>query len=422
MTAEQAIPLLLAALLLTLAAGVRAIRSAFTSFTTSDRQRLEEGNPMEQRLATLLGKRRDVDTSLMIAHHAATLGFVVALTGTLQAFGVTLWITPLLAPPLLLAVGELLPRAAGRRLRGLLSRWGGAVLRATFLAMTPVRVPLATVATTLSKALFGAESSGEEGLDEAEFLMLLENSAEVGALEQNERDFVESVFEFDDIVVGRLMTPRPEIFALPLDLPWEELIERTRKEGYSRIPVYADRSDNIIGVLLVKDLLRCSEETTQRERRRLLLTPSFVPANRTAEDMLRDFMDRKHHMSFVVDEHGTLVGLVTIDDLLEALVGDLEEDADDKTAPIIRRQPDLVTVKASMEIADFTQQTGLAVPEGDYHTLGGFVFHLLGKVPEPGDATVSDGYQYTIRKMQGRRIDEIDIELIPLSATEMEAS
>lgn len=396
---------------LLLAAGsVRAVRSAVTSFSTADRQRLDEGTPSERRLAALLVRRHDVDQGLLIAHHGAILGFVIALTKMARDVEAPLWLVLLIACPVLLLLGEILPRAAGRRYRRFLARSTHGLSAWTTLS-TPVRVPLVGIARGLGHTIFGTDSSSDDGLDEAEFLMLIDHSARVGALEQSERDFVESVFEFDDVKVGRLMTPRTEMFSLPVDLPWDAVIERTRKAGYSRIPMYETRSDDVIGVLLVKDLLRCTKKTPIRERRKLLLHPSFVPANKSGEDMLRAFMEDKHHMSFVVDEHGTLVGLVTIDDVLEALVGDLEEQPDNKTAPIIRRQPDLATVKASMEITDFTQQTGIAITEGDYHTLGGFVFHLLGKVPEPGDVVETDGYHYRVRKMQGRRIDEVDVGL-----------
>ena len=237
-------------------------------------------------------------------------------------------------------------------------------------------------------------------------MVWVDHGAASGALDPMERDIIEAVFEFDDITVERLMTPRPDLFSVPLTIDWPDLLEVTRRAGHSRIPVTGGTDDDIVGVLLLKDLLRFRQEPPSgpRQLRSLLLQPVFVPVSKPADSMLTAFLERRFHMAFVVDEHGTLVGLVTLDDLLGELLGE-DDDTDD--SEIARLRPDALTVKASIDVADFVEETGIALPEGDYHTLGGFVFHELGRLPRKGDAVAVADHRFVVAKMEGRRIAEV---------------
>ncbi len=182
---------------------------------------------------------------------------------------------------------------------------------------------------------------------------------------------------------------------------------RAHEAGHSRIPVTGVADDDIVGVLLLKDLLRFRKTPLAgpRQLRSLLLPPVFVPTSKPADSMLEEFLERRFHMAFVVDEHGTLVGLVTLDDLLGELFGDEDDDTDE--SEIARLRPDALTVKASIDVEDFVEETGITLPEGDYHTLGGFVFHELGRLPRKGDSVAVGEHRFVVAKMEGRRIAEV---------------
>jgi CBS domain containing-hemolysin-like protein len=253
--------------------------------------------------------------------------------------------------------------------------------------------------------LLGVEDRSD-AIDAHELMVYVDHGAAIGELDPMERDIIEAVFEFDDLTVQRLMTPRPDVFSVPLTIGWKELLEQCRREGLSRIPVTGHAQDDIIGVLLLKDLLkfRGAAPSGPRQLRSLLLPPVFVPASKSADGMLREFLEKRFHMAFVVDEHGTFVGLVTLDDLLGELVGtddDATEDAE------IAVEPDAMTVKASIDLEDFEEETGIRLPEGDYHTLGGFVFHQLGRLPRKGESVSFGEHRFLVSRMEGRRVSEI---------------
>jgi CBS domain containing-hemolysin-like protein len=225
---------------------------------------------------------------------------------------------------------------------------------------------------------------------------------------------IEAVFELDDVPVNRLMTPRPDIFSLPIDLPWDELLAQCHDARYSRVPIWEDDPDNILGVLLIKDLLRYRRHKPDLTAlRKLLLSPVWVPGTKPASEMMREMITRRLHIAFVADEHGSLVGLISLDDLIVELVGELGEEDDDETADVDVEGNGTVTANGGVDIEDFVDSTGIEVPEGDYHTLGGFVFHTLGRVPRTGDAFDANGARYEVLQMDGRRVSLVRIHRTP---------
>jgi CBS domain containing-hemolysin-like protein len=237
-------------------------------------------------------------------------------------------------------------------------------------------------------------------------MVYVDHGATTGALDPVERDIIEAVFDFDELTLERLMTPRPDVFSIPLSTPHAELVAATREHGYSRVPITGVAADDVVGVMLLKDLLKFKKAPLAgpKQLRAMLLPPVFVPASKSADSMLQEFLERRFHMAFVVDEHGTFVGLVTLDDLLGELLG---EDDDTFDSEIARLRPDALTVKASIDVEDFIEETGIELPAGDYHTVAGYVFHALGRLPRKGDHVVAGEHRFVVSKMEGRRIAEV---------------
>jgi putative hemolysin len=388
-----------------------AVAAAAASFQPVELQRLGEGSPAEQRLDYLFKQRAHLDWSILMANTFANTGAVIASAKVLGLLNPSyIWLNVLFVTPIVLILGELIPRLTGSRFRRLLTGnavWG---LSALIIALSPLRLLFRGLFLALSKMLGLAGLTRTERLVEEQFLVILDQGTESGAVDQKEIDLIESVFELDDITVARIMTPRPDIFAIDADTPWREVYQICQKAEWSRIPVYEDRSDNIIGILLVKDLLKAPgpESTQEAVLRPLLLQPRFVPSSKNAEDTLKEFIGNKNHMSFVVDEHGTLVGLVTLDDLLAELVGDIDpQETDDDICELRANQ---FKVKGSADIEDLEEELGVTLPPGDYHNVAGFVFHELGRIPQPGDHILWKGLVFTVSTMDGRRIDEVIVE------------
>ena len=250
---------------------------------------------------------------------------------------------------------------------------------------------------------------------------------------------IQKVFEFGDLTVSRLMTPRPDVFSLSLTTPWEDLIDRIRDAGHSRVPMWQGRADNVVGVLVVKDLLphlaarfREAEDggdgdpralaLSTRELQKLLHPAHFVPTSKRAEDMLAEFREHKFHLAIVVDEHGNVVGLVTLDDLLAELVGELLDEGDEQPQDVTQVVDGVFTIRGNMDVDDFAGRFDITLPEGGYDTVAGFLLDQAGTVPAKGDEVEWEGIRFTVRRMEGRRITEVCVRLPgatgPLAGTE----
>lgn len=380
--------------------------TAYFSLQKPERERFAKGNFAQQQVVNLLSNRAALITTILLGNECANIA-LAATTGSLFAAWAPdmPWLNVVLLTPVLVLLSEITPKVIAFRLRTIWAPIVALPFLTWFWAATPARVLFSGIVAAIAK-LVGAEDKGDS-VAEDELMVYVEHGTETGELDPTERDIIEAVFEFDELTVGRLMTPRPDVFSVPLTISWDELIARCKEEGTSRIPVTGQGRDDIVGVLLLKDLLRfrASPLSGAKQLRALLLPPVFVPVGKSAESMLQEFLEKRFHMAFVVDEHGTFVGLVTLDDLLGELVG--TDDDDEEDSEIARNKPDALTVKASIDVEDFAEETGIVLPEGDYHTLGGFVFQQLGRLPRKGEAVEIGAHRFLVSKMEGRRVSEI---------------
>jgi CBS domain containing-hemolysin-like protein len=257
------------------------------------------------------------------------------------------------------------------------------------------------------------QQSMEEAVHSPEELrMLVEQSQEGGALEQTDATLIEGVFEFSEKNAREVMTPRTDIDALAVDTSLDDtltLVEETRR---SRYPVYEETIDDIIGLVLAKDLIPILRKPRTEFNVRSIMRPiHVVPGSREVEEVLADFKRLKEHLAIVLDEYGGTAGLVTMEDLLEEIVGEILDEKDEPPEPESRESPDLVLIPGSTNIADLNERFGLNVPEEDYTTIGGFVFGLLGRLPIVGDRVTAGGAIFTVREMEGRRIETLAVDL-----------
>jgi putative hemolysin len=395
--------------------------TAFFSLQKPERERFVRGTASQRQVVWLLGRRAALITTLLLANEIANIGLSATTGSVLAEYTPGLpWLNVLLLTPVVVLLSEITPKVLALRFRRSWAPTAVWPLTVWFWVATPARVLISGIVGVLTHLLGVRDRS--DSVAEDELMVYVDHGAASGELDPTERDIIEAMFEFDELTVERLMTPRPDVFSVPLATSWNDLLAQCKEQELSRVPVTGHSADDIVGVLLIKDLLRFRQEplTGARQLRSLLLPPVFVPASKSADSMLREFLEKRFHMAFVVDEHGTFVGLVTLDDLLRELLGTDEEEAEE--SEIAQTRPDAMTVKASIDVDDFAEETGIRLPEGDYHTLAGFVLHQLGRLPRKGESIAWGAHEFTVLRMDGRRVSEIVVTSRPDEQASEEAS
>jgi CBS domain containing-hemolysin-like protein len=229
---------------------------------------------------------------------------------------------------------------------------------------------------------------------------------EVGIIERDEKEMISSVFEFGDTLVREVMVPRPDIVSMPINIGLEELLKVVREDGHSRFPVYDGNLDKILGILYVKDILiKLDEIKASYNLFKLLRTPFFVPETKKLNDLLSEFQKRKQHLALVVDEYGGVSGLVTIEDLLEEIVGEIVDEYDlEEQAPLNRIDDNVFSIDARFSISDLEAELECELDYEDCETVGGFVLEKLGRIPQRGESFEEPQGIFQVTEIKGNRI------------------
>jgi len=313
--------------------------------------------------------------------------------------------------------GELVPKAAALNHPEALARWLAPPLLFFAWITTPFTYFLNKSSQVILHALGQEKAGSEEAVHSPEEIRLLvEQSQESGQMQAHDADLIDAVFEFSEKNAREVMTPRTALVALPVEATLSEVLNVVQESGLSRYPVYDESIDNIIGVVLAKDLLKLLAPRANTEAFDLpsIMRPVHViPGSREVEEVLADFKRLKEHMAVVLDEYGGTAGVVTMEDLLEEIVGEILDEYDtseDAEAPLDTRAGDTL-VPGSTHIGELNEHFTLTIPDEDYTTIGGYVFGVLGRLPVVGDRVVAGGAIFTVREMDGRRIESLSVDL-----------
>ncbi len=260
--------------------------------------------------------------------------------------------------------------------------------------------------------LFGANVSNEAQITAEELRLIVERGGEQGVLEAEEEQMINSIIELGERRLHEVMIPRIAIVALPASATLDEAIDKVVDEGHSRIPVYEESIDEVVGILYAKDLLPILKAGggPRPTLRSLLRTPVFVPESMTIDDLLHEFQRRKVHIAIVLDEYGGTAGLLTIEDLLEEIVGEIQDEYDTEEPMVVRISDDEARVDGRADVDDLAElfDTTLGLEDEDeYDTVGGLIYHRIGGVPSPGDVIDVDGLQLTVETTDGRRVGKV---------------
>jgi putative hemolysin len=251
----------------------------------------------------------------------------------------------------------------------------------------------------------------EEGVSESELLALADVAAEEQVIETEERALIHSILEFGDTVVREVMVPRPDMRALDARLTVSEALGVALEAGFSRLPAYRDNIDDVVGVAYVRDLVRLERAGRGHEQLAAHLRPArFVPETKRVASLMREMQSEKFHLAIVVDEYGGTAGLVTLEDLIEELVGEIVDEFDVEEPPVVRLGEGSVSVSPRLAIDELEELVGAQLASGGSSTVGGLVFDLLGHVPSEGEAVEADGVRLVAERVEGRRIARVRVE------------
>jgi len=390
---------------------------------------------------------RLVEPKLKLSRHSAILSASVLRQSTLAAialiFGVKLMLkgwtwgnlgeTALELILVIVVFDRMLPQVFFARTRGLWPARVRVLFQVLFYVVLPITL---TLSLLLSIASLAEPSEGDEPEHPSEGVdALLEAGEEEGILEESDRALVRSVVEFGDMVVRDVMTPRPEMFAVSESVTVAEFTEMLRANAYSRVPVYSGTIDNVTGIAFAHDILQITDtEATHRNLREIQHTAAFVPEQKRVNVLLREMQRAKQHMSIVIDEYGSVAGLVTIEDLIEAIVGSIadehEEAGIDPDAPL-REESGVYILPGSFDVArlrdllaqetrseenaeDGAEMEELRIPT-DYEatTVGGLVSEIAGHIPLPGEVVEEEGLRFEVLESTARRVDRVRLRLMP---------
>ncbi len=278
-------------------------------------------------------------------------------------------------------------------------------------ALGPLVNVLTAITTAVSRML-GAGDHAQGVMTTQELSILVERGGEQGILEAEEEQMIQAVIELGDQRIHEVMVPRIAMVTLPAGSTMEDAIDIVVEGGHSRIPVYEDTIDEIIGILYAKDLLPFLKASASERPalRSLLRTPVFVPESMSVDDLLHEFQRRKVHIAIVLDEYGGTAGLVTIEDLLEEIVGEIQDEYDEEEPLIVRLSDDEARIDGRADVDDLADlfDTNLGLEDADeYDTVGGLIYHRIGGVPKPGDQVMVDGLTLTVETTDGRRVGKV---------------
>ncbi|MDX2055885.1 MAG: hemolysin family protein [Polyangiaceae bacterium] len=294
--------------------------------------------------------------------------------------------------------------------------WILRVLRPVEFLALPVSAPIRLIGNLIARQAPDAEPTPDTSVTEAEVEMLVTEGEQDGSLAHDQSQMIRNVLEFRSITAGEVMVPRTQVTAFDIELPIEELLKQIAETQHSRYPIYRNSIDSVFGVLHSKDLLNQSIKQNAADLKLLNLrdivrTPiSFVPEGQLASSVLRDMRAQGHHMAVVIDEFGGTSGIVTLEDILEQIVGDIRDEHDSEEPPIVDLGDGRLMVDASISIQELSRYLGVEFPaDGDYNSLGGFLVAAFGRVPRVGAKTDANSMEFLVREADERKISQVEI-------------
>ena len=320
-----------------------------------------------------------------------------------------------------LVLGELVPKKIAMQRAEEISFKVAGILNGVALVFSPF-IRFLSASTNLVIRLLGFDpNASEENVTEEEILMMVDVGEEKGVIEGSAKDMIANIFDFDDIAVNELMTHRTDMTAVEDISPVNEAVNLAIAKGYSRIPVYHEDIDDIVGVVYVKDLLKyvCSEMPAETKLTDIMRTATFIPETKKCSELFAEMTASKNQMAIIVDEYGGTEGLITMEDLVEAIVGNIQDEYDQEEDEIRQVNDNTFTVDGTTSIDEISELIGIELPEGEYDTIAGLLVENLGRIPRSGEhpSIAIDHVRFTVDEVEDRRITRILIVKEPADSS-----
>ena len=333
-------------------------------------------------------------------------------------------LTVIIGSSLTLMLGDLVPEAIGTAYADGIARLAVQPMRALILLLSPLTTLLLLISRFIS-SLFGSAQLVNR-VTEEEIMTLVNAGHTGGTIEEEEKDMIYSVLRLDETSARELMTPRMDIVALDVQNTIDEALSAFVESGFSRIPIYEESIDNVLGLLYAKDILTMLKDKDKLESKTIrdLIRPSyFVPETKRADALLKELQGRNVHLAMVVDEYGGTSGLVTIENLIEEIVGDIRDEYDlDEEEDYIDKGDGVYLIEASMDLDDLNTLLNCSINTEDADTLGGYIFLTLGRVPVANEVIETDILSMTVKSIDGRRIRKVEVmKKIPVEADQSDS-
>jgi magnesium and cobalt exporter, CNNM family len=384
------------------------------ALTPLDRLRLRQQQPRRGKLVeSLLSQSHRLLVTLVVGVEVVTiLASVLATSLALSLWGEQgKWIALVVMSPTLLLLGEIIPKSLALTYPTRLAPLIAPLVSWAMVIFSPLRVILLQISRGVLVTLGFRPDLQVPAVQQEDFVRMVEESHRGGMIAALEKDFIENLLSFGEVRVGQIMVPRPDIFSLSIDLPVPQMIQAVKRSRYSRVPIYQDQPGNILGILHAKTLLNvCTKEACDTGILRNLLRPTYyVPENKKAFDLLTELQSQRQRLALVVDEYGVLVGLVSLEDLLEELCGEIPQEFKVEERFLEELAPGLWLVKASLSLEEFNEALGTALTSEEFDTIGGLVLNRFGELPREGDELTYGSLTFQVAKMKGTRIMELKV-------------
>ncbi len=321
---------------------------------------------------------------------------------------------------LILILSEITPKIIAVKNPNTFAKNVSLVLWALYYLLLPISFIIDRLMEWMTSSFGLQEDEKERLLEVEEFQTLLDIGEEQGDLEEDEKEMLQSIFEFGDTSVREIMIPRTDVVCVPHDVSLDELVEVIKSKGHTRIPVYQETIDKIKGIINAKDLLSLYvQNKTDIKIQELSRPPIYVPESKKIDDLLRHFQEERQHMAIVVDEYGGTSGIVTLEDIIEEIVGEIRDEYDKETSLSRKIDEKTFIVNAKIDIDELNELIPVDIPESDeYETLGGFILEKIGSLPELNDVIEHGDYLLKMERVQKNRIISVRIVFNPKPLSE----
>jgi putative hemolysin len=409
--------------------GVLILLSAFfssaeTAFSSVNRIRLRnyesEGRAGSKKALYISENFDDALSTILVGNNivniaAASISSKVAVdifgasTGLIvSTFGMTI---------LILIFGEILPKSIAKENAEAYSLKISGILLLLIKILTPINFVFSKLKASVSR-MFSKDGEAQPSVTEEEIKVMVDISEEEGVINNDERELVHRSLEFNDVLVGEILTHRMDMITIEVNQPLEEIKQIFLEERFSRIPVYEDNIDNVIGFLSEREFFAELIQNKEVNVREMLRQPMFVVKSMKIATLLPELQRTKSHMAIVVDEFGGTSGLITLEDILEELVGEIWDEHDEKVNIMTKIDESTYEFDAQYELDDFAELFNVPIPETSYHNLGGWIFETLESIPVNGDSFVYEGLRIIVKEVENHRIRNIKVEIMPVLEVE----